>query len=78
LLSTSAVNNVVIFVWDRYVDLDVKLALGRATVLFLKTFIRNNVTVACTGGTTMAAVAYAMVPFEGFECLCVPARRGVG
>src|SRR5699024_3219078 len=40
--------------------------------------VQEDVTIAVTGGTTMAAVANAMVPIEGHECLFVPARGGVG
>src|SRR5690625_4673955 len=56
----------------------IKQELGRATVLFLKTIVDRNVTIAVTGGTTMAAVAEAMVPFEKYECVFVPARGGIG
>lgn len=56
----------------------VKHELGRATINYLQEIIMSDVTIAVTGGTTMAAVANAMVPFEGYECLFVPARGGVG
>jgi|SRR5690625_1740205 len=56
----------------------IKQELGRATVQFLKKMVDRNVTIAVTGGTTMAAVAEAMVPFEKYECVFVPARGGVG
>ncbi|HLR64582.1 MAG TPA: sugar-binding domain-containing protein [Pseudogracilibacillus sp.] len=56
----------------------VKHEIGRATVDYLQKIIQDDVTIAVTGGTTMAAVANAMVPFEGYECSFVPARGGVG
>lgn len=56
----------------------VKQELGRATVQFLKKTIKNDVTIAVTGGSTMDAVANAMVPFKGIKCLFVPARGGIG
>lgn len=56
----------------------VKQELGRATVQFLKKTINEDVTIAVTGGSTMDAVANAMVPFKGIKCLFVPARGGIG
>ncbi|MBT2217897.1 hypothetical protein KK120_19000 [Virgibacillus dakarensis] len=57
----------------------VKLEMGKACVSFLKSTIKKNQTVAVTGGTTMAAVAHAMVPFTASnQCLFVPARGGIG
>lgn len=56
----------------------VKQELGRAVVQFLKTSVTSNATIAVTGGTTMAAVANAMVPFDKVDCLFLPARGGVG
>jgi len=56
----------------------IKQELGRATVQYLKKIVDRNVTIAATGGTTMAAVADAMVPFEKYECVFVPARGGIG
>lgn len=56
----------------------IKQALGRAAVQFLKKTVTSDVTIAVTGGTTMAAVANAMVPFDDVTCLFVPARGGVG
>lgn len=78
LRSKTAIENVIIVAGDSDVEPYVKQALGRATVQFLKTVMEDNATIAVTGGTTMAAVANAMVPLEGFECLFVPARGGVG
>ena len=42
----------------------VKQELGRETVQFLKKTIKNDVTIAVTGGSTMDAVANAMVPLK--------------
>lgn len=56
----------------------IKHALGRETVQYLKRMIDCDVTIAVTGGTTMAAVADAMVPFSNYHCLFVPARGGLG
>lgn len=56
----------------------VKRELGRVSVAFLKQTIQEDVTIAVTGGTTMASVASAMTPFDSYECLFVPARGGVG
>jgi|SRR5690625_3863146 len=56
----------------------VKQELGRATVAYLKNIINEDVTIAVTGGTTMASVADAMVPFKNHSCLFVPARGGIG
>lgn len=56
----------------------VKQELGRATVNYLRHRLINDATIAVTGGTTMAAVAGVMQPFEGVRCTFVPARGGVG
>lgn len=56
----------------------IKHALGRETVQYLKRIIDRDVTIAVTGGTTMAAVADAMIPFSNYHCLFVPARGGLG
>lgn len=55
-----------------------KREIGRAAVSYLQASIQKDVTIAVTGGTTMAAVANAMIPFEGYNCLFVPARGGIG
>ena len=44
----------------------------------MKKTINEDVTIAVTGGSTMDAVANAMVPFKGIKCLFVPARGGLG
>lgn len=57
----------------------VKQELGKACVHFLKSFLKSNQTVAVTGGTSMAAVAQMMSPFERAKnCMFVPARGGLG
>lgn len=56
----------------------IKHALGREAVHYLKQMIDRDVTIAVTGGTTMAAVADAMIPFSNHHCLFVPARGGLG
>lgn len=56
----------------------IKKALGEATIQYLKSIINADVTIAVTGGTTMAAVADAMIPFDKHNCIFVPARGGVG
>ena len=56
----------------------VKQELGSATIHYLKSVIEGDQTIAVTGGTTMAAVADVMQPFNGHHCMFVPARGGVG
>lgn len=57
----------------------VKQEMGKAAVAFLRAQIRDQQTVAVTGGSTMAAVANVMSPFENAQnCLFVPARGGIG
>src|SRR5690625_1745857 len=72
------IDKVIVVAGDSDKDGFVKQELGRATVAFLNNEIKKDVTIAVTGGTTMAAVADAMVPFENHQCLFVPARGGVG
>lgn len=72
------VDKVVVVPGNSEKDEIVKQELGRATVNYLKDVIREDVTIAVTGGTTMAAVASAMIPFEGVNCMFVPARGGIG
>src|SRR5690625_3391372 len=53
--------------------------MGKACVQFLKKHLRPEETIAVTGGTTMAAIASEMTPFEvAKSCLYVPARGGIG
>lgn len=57
----------------------IKQSLGRACISFLKRNLQKNDTVAVTGGTTIAAVAEEMTPFDiAKTCLYVPARGGIG
>ncbi|SFA89547.1 central glycolytic genes regulator [Lentibacillus halodurans] len=57
----------------------VKQEMGKACVTFLKENVSSDRTMAVTGGTTMAAIAEMMSPFDGdTECLFVPARGGIG
>src|SRR5690625_7387969 len=46
---------------------------------YLKNTIHTDCTIAVTGGTTMSAVADAMVPLDKQgQCIYVPARGGIG
>lgn len=74
----TSVNEVIVVAGDSDINPYVKQELGRATVQFLKKKVQSDVTIAVTGGSTMAAVANAMVPFQGIECLFIPARGGIG
>src|SRR5690625_2027105 len=57
----------------------VKQEMGRQCVSYLKNTIRSDCTIAVTGGTTMSAVADAMVPLDKQgQCIYVPARGGIG
>ncbi|MFZ0368510.1 MAG: sugar-binding domain-containing protein [Halobacillus sp.] len=57
----------------------VKSEMGKACVNYLKDQLIPRQTIGITGGTTMAAVAEMMTPFQGAdECLYVPARGGLG
>lgn len=72
------VDKVIVVAGDSDEEHFVKQELGRATVTYLSEIIKDDVTIAVTGGTTMASVANAMVPFENRTCLFVPARGGIG
>lgn len=78
LKEITGIQQVTVVSGDSSQDPHVKQELGRATVAFLKSLITKNVTIAVTGGTTMAAVADAMIPFDKYQCLFVPARGGTG
>lgn len=78
LQEKTGITQVIIVPGDSDAHPFVKQELGRATVSFLKEYIDSNVTISVTGGTTMAAVADAMMPMEQANCLFVPARGGVG
>ncbi|MBM7571052.1 sugar-binding transcriptional regulator [Aquibacillus albus] len=57
----------------------VKQELGKACIHYLKTILQMKQTIAVTGGTSMAAVAEMMTPFNGAtNCMFVPARGGLG
>lgn len=57
----------------------VKQEMGKACAVLLQKRIEPAQTIAVTGGTTIAAVAEAMKPFENAKtCLFVPARGGIG
>ncbi|MFD2045042.1 sugar-binding transcriptional regulator [Ornithinibacillus salinisoli] len=57
----------------------VKQELGKACVGYLKQIVKSEITIAVTGGTTMAAVADVMTPLEkDSNYLFVPARGGIG
>lgn len=72
------VDKVIVVSGDSDTDSFVKQELGRATVMYLTEVVKEDVTIAVTGGTTMATVADAMVPFKNCTCLFVPARGGIG
>jgi central glycolytic genes regulator len=74
----TGISKVILVAGDSDTNSWIKQELGRATVGFLKDTIDRDVTIAVTGGTTMAAVAEAMQPIHGIECTFVPARGGVG
>ncbi|WP_053218677.1 sugar-binding transcriptional regulator [Virgibacillus senegalensis] len=57
----------------------VKQEMGKAAVGFLRSILKDNQTIAVTGGTSMAAVAEMMTPLENAQnCMFVPARGGLG
>lgn len=57
----------------------VKHEMGKACVKLLSQLAKPNYTIAVTGGSTMAAVADMMTPFENVGgCMFVPARGGLG
>lgn len=72
------VDKVIVVSGDSDTEPLAKQELGRATVSYLADIIKADVTIAVTGGTTMAAVAEAMVPVENASCMFVPARGGIG
>jgi central glycolytic genes regulator len=57
----------------------IKQEMGKACVAYLKRIVKQNSTIAVTGGTTMASVASVMTPLEKVtNYLFVPARGGIG
>src|SRR5699024_3008079 len=55
----------------------VKQELGSATIHYLKSVIEGDQTIAVTGGTTMAAVADVMQPFNGHHCMLFLQEAGL-
>lgn len=74
----SGIDDVIIVRGNSDDDTHVKQELGRTVVSYLKKIIDHDVTIAVTGGTTMASVAKFMEPFGKHRCLFVPARGGTG
>lgn len=57
----------------------VKQEMGKECITYLKSTIKDPSTIAVTGGTTMAALADMMVPFDKLhKHLFLPARGGLG
>ncbi|GAA0499331.1 gapA transcriptional regulator CggR [Salinibacillus aidingensis] len=56
----------------------VKQELGKACVSYLKDVIKDHMTIAVTGGSTMSLVAESMTPLNKKDCLFVPSRGGLG
>ncbi|MFC3041338.1 sugar-binding transcriptional regulator [Virgibacillus xinjiangensis] len=76
---TLQVENVIIVPGNSDEDHWVKQEMGKACVSYLKGIVHNGVTIAVTGGSTVAAVADVMTPLEVQNgLLFVPARGGVG
>src|SRR5699024_3478628 len=72
-------DNVIIVSGNSDEDDWVKYEMGKASVSFLKTNIKQGDTITITGGTTMAAIAEAMVPLDmNGNYLFLPARGGIG
>ena len=73
------VGKVVIVPGDSDVNTWIKQEMGNASVSYLKTILKKENTIAVTGGSTMAAVANAMIPLgKESKLLFVPARGGIG
>lgn len=73
------VDNVIIVSGNSDEDNWVKYEMGKACVSFLKANSKANNVITVAGGTTMAAIAEAMVPLQDDNhLLFVPARGGVG
>jgi len=73
------ISRVIIVSGDSDQDEWVKQEMGKACVSYLKTIINSSCTFAVTGGTTIAALAEVMTPFdEKGHYLFVPARGGIG
>lgn len=73
------INNVIVVYGNSDEDPEVKQEMGKACVEILKQIVKDNNTIAVTGGTTMAAIADKMIPLnEENDYLFVPARGGIG
>ncbi|MFC2947217.1 sugar-binding transcriptional regulator [Virgibacillus sediminis] len=76
---TLQVENVIIVPGNSDEDPWIKQEMGKACVSYLKEIVKSGVTIAVTGGSTVAAVADVMTPLnEQDDLLFVPARGGVG
>ncbi|WP_284141117.1 MULTISPECIES: sugar-binding domain-containing protein [unclassified Virgibacillus] len=72
-------SNVIIIPGNSDENAWVKQEMGKACVAYLKSIVNPNSTIAVTGGTTMAAIAAVMTPFDKQgNLLFVPARGGIG
>lgn len=78
LITLSGMDEIIIVKGDSESDPHVKEELGRSAANYLKTIITSDVTIAVTGGTTLASVANYIEPFGKHRCLFVPARGGTG
>ncbi|SFD95861.1 central glycolytic genes regulator [Lentibacillus persicus] len=78
LKETLKLDNIVIVPGDSDKQTQVKQEMGKVCVGFLRENITHSGTIAVTGGTTIAAVADMMTPFDKATCLFVPARGGIG
>lgn len=73
------VDDVIVVPGDSDQDDWIKQEMGKACVSKLKSMMKTSCTFAVTGGTTIAALANVMDPFEqDGDYLFVPARGGVG
>lgn len=77
LITKLGLRQAIIIPGDSDEDETVKKELGQAAARFLEQCFFDGATLAVTGGTTMAEVAYAMAPVKK-EVLCLPARGSRG
>lgn len=76
---TLNINEVIVVSGNSDEDPEIKQEMGKACVDILKQMVKKNSTIAVTGGTTMAALADVMTPFnQEKNVLFVPARGGSG
>ncbi|ALX50410.1 sugar-binding transcriptional regulator [Lentibacillus amyloliquefaciens] len=78
LKETLQLDNIIIVPGNSDEQERVKQEMGKACATFLRENIEEAGTIAVTGGTTIAAVAEMMTPFDKASCLFVPARGGIG